>query len=315
MTRGEFLRLVSAGESETIEFKESFNDESLETIGAFYNTRGGTLLIGIKDSGEICGIKIGKKTIEDISNRIQEATDPRLQPSISVFHQEDKDVVLIHISSGTGVSVSVRGRYFRRVGKTNQRMSHEEIMQRMVTSTGLSWDAFLEPGSKLDDLDPNLISRFIQTTKRLGRRPLPEQASDEEFLRKLDLLRDGTPTRAALLLFGKNPGSFFSSAFLKLGRFRSLTNIVDDREIHGSLFEQLEGAMNWFKERLETEFVIKGELEREEHWEYPLSALREAVVNALCHRDYTGHAHTQIRLFDQYLEIRNAGSLPPSANA
>ncbi|HEX4044920.1 MAG TPA: ATP-binding protein, partial [Gammaproteobacteria bacterium] len=126
------------------------------------------------------------------------------------------------------------------------------------------------------------------------------------------LMRNELPTRAALLLFGKNPNAFFPSAFLKIGRFRSLTHIVDDREVHGALPKQLDEALNWFRERLETEFIIKGKAEREVHWEYPLNAIREALVNVLCHRDYTSLAHSQIRLYDDHLDIWNAGSLPPA---
>ena len=66
----EIAVMITAGESETTEFKTSFNDEAIETIGAFSNARGGTLLLGIKDSAQVCGFQIGKKTVEDISNRI-----------------------------------------------------------------------------------------------------------------------------------------------------------------------------------------------------------------------------------------------------
>lgn len=304
--------LITAGESETIEFKKSFNDEALETIGAFANARGGTIIVGVKDSGEICGFQVGKKTIEDMANQIQDATDPRLQPSLSSITLEKKTLVIIQVSLISGSPVNVRGKYFKRTGKTNQRMSHEEIMQRMISSTGLSWDAIEEPNATLEDLNKQQIDDFIQQIRKIGRKPIPNKISQQEFLRKLDFIRDETPTRAALLLFGNNPESFFSSAFLKLGRFRTPTLIVDDREIHGNLFEQLDGATSWFRERLETEFVITGKPEREVKWEYPLKAIREAVTNAICHRDYTSHAHTQIRLYDDHLEIWNAGGLPSS---
>lgn len=302
--------LLKTGESETVEFKKSFNDSSLEAIGAFSNAHGGVVLIGVQDSGKICGFQIGKKTIEDIANRIQEATDPRIQPSISVFTLEDKKILAIQVARSSGIPISIRGRFYKRTGKSKQRMSHEEIMQRITASTGLSWDAQTEPGTLLNDLDSNLISRFIESTNKLGRRPIPQQAKPEEFLRKLELIKDGTPTRAALLLFGKNPDSYFPSAFLKIGRFRSPTIIVDDREVHGALIQQLDEAMAWFRDRLTTEFVITGKPEREVRWEYPLDAIREAVINVLCHRDFVNGAHSQIRLYDDRLEFWNAGSLP-----
>lgn len=303
-------KLVTVGESETVEFKESFSDEALETIGAFSNARGGIVLVGITDFGEVCGFQTGKKTLEDIANRIQDVTDPRLQPSLSILHYEKKNVLAIQVYPSSRIPVSIRGRFFRRSGRTNQRMSHEEIMQRMIANTGLSWDAFIESGATWSDLDSDLINRFIQTANKLGRRPVPEQVSEQEFLRKLNLIQDGFPTRAAILLFGKDPNAYFPSAFLKLGRFRSPTVIVDDREAHGSIIKQLDETMNWFRERLETEFIIADKPEREVHWEYPLNAIREAVINALCHRDYTSNAHSQIRLYDDHLEIWNAGGLP-----
>ncbi len=312
ITKEKLSDLIHLGESETVEFKESFGDETIEAVGAFANARGGIAIIGVKNSGEIVGCQVGKKTIEDISNRVQEATDPRLQPSITTIKYDKVSVIVIHISAVIGVPVSVRGRYFRRTGKTVQRMSHEEIMQRMIASTGLSWDAIVEPSSTLTDLDPEKISRFVQTMKKKGRLSIPTQATDIEILRKLELIKNDVPTRAALLLFGHNPESFFSSAFLKTGRFRSATHIVDDREIHGTIIDQLDGIMGWFREKLATEFVITGKPEREVNWEYPLEAIREAVTNAVCHRDYKSLAHTQIRMYDNRLEIWNPGSLPPA---
>lgn len=307
--------MINSGESETVEFKESFGSDSIETIGAFTNTRGGALLLGVKDSGEVCGVKTGKKTLEEIAHRINEVTDPRLHPSISLTKHDGKNLVVIQVSPVLGVPVSVRGRYYQRSGRTNQRMSHDEIMQRMISSVGLSWDAYPEATATYDDLNPDLIDRFIALVGKLGRRPVPEKVSAKDFLRKMDLIRDGQPTRAALLLFGRKPESYFSSAFVKLGRFRSPTLIVDDREVHGALLDQLEEIMSWFKERLETAFEITGKPERDVHWEYPLSAIREAVINLLCHRDYTSPAHCQIRLYDDRLELWNTGSLPAGLTA
>lgn len=167
---------------------------------------------------------------------------------------------MILVSVMTGAPVSVRGRYFRRVSKTNQRMSHEEIMQRLIAQSGSSWDAYTENNASLADLNTDLIKEFLNIVREKRRLPIPLHSSDEEILRKLELIRDNKPTRAALLLFGNSPHPFFPSAFLKMGRFRSPTHIVDDREAYGTLSQQLDGAMGWFRERLETEFIIKGNL-------------------------------------------------------
>jgi hypothetical protein len=160
-------------------------------------------------------------------------------------------------------------------------------MQRMIVGSGLSWDAVVEPDASWNDLDLDKIRRFMDAVRRAGRRPIPEGTNEREFLEKLELLKDGQPTRAALLLFVTQPTRRFCSAYLKLGRFRSPILIVDDREVQGTLLEQVEGAMAWFRERLQTKFVITGKPQRDTIWEYPLEVVREAVVNAVCHRYYT----------------------------
>ena len=158
----DLIDLIAAGESETVEFKESFADEAIEAIGAFANARGGVLFIGIKDSGDACGTQVGKNTLEDIAGRIFNATDPHLQPSIIKSSYQSREIIVINVASSIGAPISIRGRYFRRVGRTSQRMSHQEIMQRMISANGLSWDAELEVKSKLEDLDEKHIHHFIR---------------------------------------------------------------------------------------------------------------------------------------------------------
>ncbi|MBP9743514.1 MAG: hypothetical protein KBD37_09155 [Burkholderiales bacterium] len=119
-------------------------------------------------------------------------------------------------------------------------MSHEEIMQRIITSNGVSWDAAIEPNATLSDLNMDAIDKFVEIVKKVGRQPIPENTPSIRFLQKVELVKDDKPTRASLLLFGNNPRSYFSSGFLKLGRFRSPIHIVDDREAHGTLINQLE---------------------------------------------------------------------------
>lgn len=143
-------------------------------------------------------------------------------------------------------------------------------------------------------------------------------------LAKLHLLKQGRPTRAAILLLGKDPKQFYSSAYIKAGRFKSPITILDDKEFDGNILQQIDKAMDWFQDRLETKFIIGDKskssqgrklsglelAKREEVWQYPLDALREGVVNAVCHRNYTSLASTTIRLYDDRLEIWNPGRLP-----
>lgn len=303
--------LLRAGESETVEVKESFRDEALETLGAFANARGGTLIIGVTDCGEVRGVSLGKKTLEDWANRIAEATEPRLQPALSRERIRDRELVVIGVPPATSGPVSVRGRYFRRVGRTNQRMSRDEVMRRILLAAGRSWDAEPETAATEADIDLKAVQQFLERVREVGRQPVPRRIEVMAFLRKLRLIVDDRPTRAALLLFGSRPQSWFHQAHVRCGRFRAPTVIVDDRRVDGGLLTQVEEAVLWLRERMQLGLVITGKPQRDVAWEYPLEAVREAVVNAVCHRDYLGSAAVQVRLHDDRLEIWNPGDLPP----
>jgi ATP-dependent DNA helicase RecG len=168
----------------------------------------------------------------------------------------------------------------------------------------MTWDQVVEPRATLSDLDPEQLRRFRKLCSLKGRRTIPDEEDDATVLAKLGLLREGQLLRAAVMLFAKEPQRFYPSAFVKVGRFRSPTLIVDDREIYGTLLDQVDGVMGYFREHLQTRFEFTGEIAREVIWEYPLEALREAITNAVCHRDYLDVGHTQVRWHDEHVSRR-----------
>jgi len=302
-------RLLAAGETATVEFKESLDREALETVAAFANTGGGVILVGVRDDGTVRGVALGKETLREWANRIAQAT--HLHPQIGALPYEGKTIATIEVPESPLKPVPCRGRYFKRVAKSNRQMTDDDLTRAVLGKVGMTWDQMVEPRASLDDLDSDQLRRFRKLCNLQGRRPIPEGESDDVTLKKLSLLRDGRPTRAAVLLFGREPQRFYPSAFVKIGRFRSLTLIVDDREIYGTLFGQVEGAMGYFREHLQTRFEFHGEPAREVVWEYPLEALREAIINAVCHRGYLEPPHVQVRWYDDHLTFFNPGGLPP----
>lgn len=308
-TQQELETLIRQGESETVEFKETFDADATEAVAAFANTRGGTLLVGVRDDGTIRGITLGKETLRDWANQIAQATGihPRLNP---VSHA-DGTLVLIEVAESPVKPVACRGRFFKRVGKSTRQMTDDDITRAVLDKLGMTWDEVVEPRASMKDIDPEQTRRFRSLCNHKGRRRIPDDEDDATMLRKLGLLNEGRLLRAALLLFGKNPQRFYGPALVKIGRFRSETHIVDDREIRGTLFDQVEETIQYFRERLQTEFVMTGRPARDVIWEYPLEALREAVTNAVCHRDYLIAGHTQVRWYDDKIVIANFGTLPP----
>jgi ATP-dependent DNA helicase RecG len=161
-----------------------------------------------------------------------------------------------------------------------------------------------------DDLDLTKVEKYIETANARHRRKIEKNESPFMILDKLRLIRNGKMTNAALLLFGKAPQVFFPQAKIKAGRFKSETVIVDDTEISGTLAEQIESALAFIQRHLAVRLVITGQPQREEVWEYPLSALREGLINAVTHRDYAAAATTQIRMMISSANISRCCATP-----
>ena len=302
-------KLIAAGESQTLEFKESFGDEALETIAAFANTNGGVLLIGVTDKGGIKGFQPGKETLRVWANKISQSTG--LNPAITRVQADSNPVIAITVSESPVKPVACAGRYLKRVDSSNRRMTDDDITRLVLEKVGITWDEIIETRAKPADIDAEKLSVFRALCNEKRRRMIPARDSDKTVLEKLGLLKNGKLLRAAMLLFAKEPQRWYPSASLKIGRFRPGGIIVDDKEVGGTIFEQIDGAMDYFREHLQTRFEFKGTPSRDVIWEYPLEALREAVTNAVCHRDYLDVSQTQIRWYDDQILIVNPGSLIP----
>ena len=302
--------LIKSGESETLEFKEKFDDRTVESAVAFANAKGGMILIGVSDKGNITGVDVGKETLAKWANQVSDKTEPQLIPEIEVLEFEGKKVVAVKIPEYPIKPVSVRGRCFKRINNSNRSMNSQEIAEMHLQSTGMSWDRFPAAGKSLEDLDLEKVRRYVRKAKTSGRKGFGEEEDPIQVLEKMELVKDGKPTWAAGLLFCKDGRRFLSQAVIHCGRFKDQTFVIDDRLIEGTLFEQVEEAMGFVRKNTSVKFVMTGKPEREEVWDYPLEAIREAVVNAVCHRDYTALAHIEIRIYENELIVWSPGGLP-----
>ncbi len=160
--------LIASGESISLEFKEKFDDRTLESAVAFANTKGGIILIGVSDRGEIKGIRIGKETVQNWANQISQSTEPRVIPEIELHEIEQKNVAAIRIKEFPIKPVSLKGRCYRRVGNSNRIMSAQEIAEMHFHSTGKSWDKLPVRDSYLEDIDLEKVKRYIKRQMRLA---------------------------------------------------------------------------------------------------------------------------------------------------
>jgi ATP-dependent DNA helicase RecG len=301
---------MSRLESQSRENKQSLNEwrEVVESMAAFATSKGGVARIGIGPKGEQFGIRIGKGTLEDLSNKIKQNTDPPQYPSITVEGPEESAIIVIRIEESPIKPVWAFGRPLKRVGRTNQHLSREGAQRMVEATTGRTWDALPSESFHLKEVSKEYIRDF---QKRVGQSQIPVQT----LLKNLSLMtNDGRPCNGVVLLFGKNPQQFFPEAQVKCARFAGTTSVrfLDEMTIEGNLLSQMENALKFVARNTQREIRITGKPERETIPEYPEAAIREAVINAICHRDYSAVGTIQVRIYEDRLEVWNPGTLPPS---
>lgn len=310
MSKTELESLIQQGEGERVEFKRSFRNDAVETVVAFANSRGGSLVVGVDDDGAPVGTTFGRETLPTILNRIGNATEPTVVPEVELTDVDGRTVCVITVAEYPLKPVSTRGRCFRRVGNSNSQMPPAEIAQMHMRSTGTSWDALPATGKTIEDIDLDAVANYITASTRIGRRHYPADADPVEVLRKLELVDGDQATWAAILLFGKRPQSPLIQATVHCGRFREKIHIMDDRLIEGGVLQQIDETMDFLQKHINVRFEITGEkAQRDTIWDYPLRALREAATNAICHRDYASSSDIQIKVFDESIRIWNPGVL------
>ena len=315
METADLKQRITQGENTTTEFKENFDQEVIETTVAFANTHGGVILIGVSDKGEIRGITIGKETLSDVSNRIAQATEPRVIVEVESVAVEGQSVLLVHIAETSIKPISVRGRCYKRVGNSNRVMSPQEIAQMHLNTVGQSWDQLLVTSAGIDDIADKKVEWYLtrrETTRNVAK---PQDMSLTALLRNIDGLSDEEiPTHAGILFFGKYPQRFFQNAQLRVVRFKgtSVTHPVIDRlDCSGALWEMVNAAEEFIRKNIRLlSLRTSKSFQRDDKFEYPLAALREAIINALIHRNYQKHSDVRVFIFDNRVEIINPGTFP-----
>jgi len=288
-------------ETETIEFKKSLAElnEGLVSMVAMLNKHGhGELWFGIKNDGTPVGMDVSDTTLRKVSQAIAAHIEPKLYPEVTSETLQGKNCIRIAYSGHDGPYFA-HGRAYMRVSDEDRKLSAREleniILQKNRSYQG--WDA--EPSTaKINEIDPARVSRFL---KRAG---LPD-TQPREALEKLDLLRNKKPLNAARLFFlAKNQHR------LRCALFAGSTSatILDQHDFEGDILTLIEDAQRYILQNIHIGMRVEG-LERVEVPEIHPEAIREAIINAFCHRDYRDPDDVQIAIFKDRIEIRNPGGL------
>lgn len=294
-------------ETQIIEYKQSWHDDWLKIICGFANAKGGKLQIGKDDSGNIVGLTNSIRLMEDLPNKIKN----HLGIIAEVNLLEDSSNYLIEIIVPEySVPISYHGRYYIRTGSTTSELMGNTLNEFILRKSGRTWDDLFEDRAFLNDLDMDSQTKFINAAEKSGRITIEDNISRITLLEKLRLSDNQKIKRAAIILFGTDPGRFYPNISVKIGRFgKSDDDLKYQEVIEGNLFKILSEVPEMLNNKFLTKRIDFEGLQRIEKGEYPVAALREMLLNALVHKNYSG-AQIQLRVYDDKISIWNEGTLP-----
>ena len=302
MTEEQLHNLLALGEGSTTEFKRGLPSNLGREICAFANASGGAILLGVSDAGEIVGVG----DHNSLKSRVQ-STARSADPPISVEVESFGEVLSVVVPPQERKPYSCGGRFFIRDGASSQQMSNAEVENLFYTVGRLHFDKQpCEHFSMENDLDEKTWARFS------GRAKIPEEMDRVVALRNLGLVdAKDRMTQAGAWLVARDIRTFTTSAHVSCVLFMGTdkVRILDRRDFHSDLPAMIDEVVAWILTKINVEYIIR-HVRREERPELPEEALREAVVNAVAHRDYRSTANVQIYVFKDRIEIVSPGGLP-----
>ncbi|MDO9289866.1 MAG: ATP-binding protein, partial [Thermodesulfovibrionales bacterium] len=298
-------KALASGESETVEFKTSFDKNTIETLVAFANTRGGDVLIGVSDRGEIKGIQISKETVQNWVNEAKQYTSQAIIPDAETIKIKGKNIVILSVPESPIKPVACKGRYYKRIKNANHQLTASEVADMHLRTFNTSWDYHIDELHTKKDISLIKVRAFIKRANT--NREVPIQDDPMTVLQKLEFIRDNKITYACFLLFMSGESSLSTIEF---GRFQTPTIIKDGSRLKTDLFAEVEGVMQFVIKHINKAIIVTGRPQHEERWDYPLDAIREIVINSIIHRDYTSAQDSVVKVYDDKIEFFNPGGLP-----
>ena len=295
-------------ETQNIEYKSSWRDEFLREICGFANAQGGTLYIGKDDNGNVVGIENSKRLLEELPNKI--TTILGIVSAVNLHETEQGEYIEIVVETQPN-PVNYKGEYHFRSGSTKQELKGAALDKFLLQKQGKHWDSVLIPNVSVADLKQETFDFFRKKgvkNKRLDKDTLTD--SNELLLENLQLIENNYLKRSTILLFHPKPEKFVTGAYVKIGYFESDSDLRFQDEIHGNLFEQVEKTIELLFTKYIKALISYEGIYRVETYEYPEEAIREAIHNAIAHKDYTGATPIQISVYKDKIMIWNYGQLP-----
>lgn len=295
-------------ETQNIEYKQSWRDEYLKWICGFANANGGSIFIGKDDNGNIVGVADAKRLLEDIPNKVRDTLGILVDVNLHTSAQGDFIEIIVE---GYPYPVNYKGQYHYRSGSTKQELKGTALDKFLLQKKGKRWDGVPIPKISVKDLKQETFDFFRKRafkSQRIEEDILTD--TNEHLLENLQLIENDFLKRAAILLFHSNPENFITGAYIKIGFFETDDDLKFQDEVHGNLFEQIEKTMDLlFTKYINSTISYEG-INRVEKYEYPKDAVREALLNSIAHKDYSGGIPIQISVYSDKIIFWNEGQLP-----
>ena len=295
-------------ENQNLEWKESWRDEYIKWICGFANAQGGTLFIGKNDRGIVTGVSTASMLMVEIPNKVRDILGIIID--VNLINENDKEFLEIVVEPYP-YPVSYKGQYHYRSGSTKQVLKGHALDKFLLKKQGKRWDGVPVPNVTVKDLENNAFNLFRSKASKSGRLSENILGENNEILIENLRLKEGSYLkRAAILLFHPDPETFITGAYIKIGFFQSTAELIYQDEIHGNLFVQSEKAMDLLLTKYLKAYISYERITRIERFLFPHEALREALLNAIIHKDYGSGVPIQIKVYEDKIIFWNEGELP-----
>ncbi len=318
-TSADISAFLSAGPGERVAFAPATISPAklAETLVAFANAHGGAVLLGVTPAGKVASVASADEARAAVQAAGLLSTPPLILPLPQLIELDGKPVCLVEVPPGLPHVYSLGGRYLTRTGRENRLLTTSELSGLLLARSEAGFESRPAPGASLADLDPAAVQSYLDALgapagenwqRLLLARGCLTEAADREAS-----LRDGLlPTYAGILLFGRQPQRFVPSAEIVLVRYAGpqMGDEFARHDARGDLPEQIRQAETFVNTHMRRGMRIKG-FTREETTEYPISVIREAIVNAVAHRDYAIRGEgIRLLMFSDHLAVYSPGRLP-----
>lgn len=317
MNKIELLEIIKKGEDSFTEFKQEMKhqDKLAASIVAFANTEGGNLIIGVSDDGEILGVTDLDKEMQRIDNICANNCEPTVYITIEKFIIDDKKLMIVKIPKGPQRPYRTnRGIHYIRTASGKRIASPGELRLIHQASGAIYYDEMPVPNTSFENIDIGYLEEFLKKSLGGGIEDLGIKTND--LLKNMKILtlyeEDMVTTTGGLLFFGKHPEYHLPYCKVTIVRFpgNDIGEKFEKKDIEGKLVDQIKESEEVLVSYLRPETKIEGFKKEEPRFEIPIESLREALINAIAHRNYQLPSQIRIFVFDNRIEVKSPGKLP-----